>query len=184
MIKYIPNILSVFRLVVAVFFPFSDGKYWLLLIVSGGLSDFLDGWVARKWNVSSWLGRVLDAVADKLFVLSVLCTFVYAGNISLWFVPFIIARDLVVVVIALYTHYCQAWHRFKDVKSRWSGKIATTGQFFLLVTIASLPAFIKTALIISIPLSIAAAIDYALQCIKAARQSPGKVSQDSKNIVY
>lgn len=169
-IRIIPNCLSLLRLAIACFFPFSPEKYWILLIVAGGGSDFLDGWVARRWNVVSWKGRVLDAFADKVFVLSVLCTFVLTGKLRIWVVPVIVARDLVVVSIAAYTQYCRAWETFRQIKSRWSGKIATAGQFILLVTVAVAPVVLRPILIITIVLSLYAAIDYGRQFFKVLRQ--------------
>ncbi|MDW7771939.1 MAG: CDP-alcohol phosphatidyltransferase family protein [Desulfobulbaceae bacterium] len=172
-IRYLPNVLSVFRLIIALTFPLAPEKYWIWLIIGGGGSDFLDGWIARRWNVTSWAGRVLDAIADKLFVLSVLLTFVLSGKIVLWVVPAVVARDLMVVMIAAYTQYYQAWDSFRRIKSRWSGKIATAGQFLLLVAVALSPEFIRPALVVSILLSIAAAGDYGRQFLVALRQRAG-----------
>lgn len=175
-IRFVPNILSGCRLILAVLFPFSPEKYWIWLIIAGGGSDFLDGWIARHWEVTSWQGRVLDAVADKLFILSVLLTFVLSGKMSVYVVPAIIARDLVVVVIAGYTHYCRAWDAFRRIKSRWSGKIATAGQFLLLVVVTMAPGLIPMAILIAITLSISAAIDYSLQFLVALRLRSETVS--------
>jgi len=171
MISIIPNILSCFRLILAFVFPFSPEHYWLWLIICGGGSDFLDGWVARRWSVSSWKGRVLDAIADKLFVLSVLAVFVWSHKIAAWMVPAVIARDLMMVVIAGYTHYRKAWDSFKRIKSRWSGKIATAGQFLLFVTVALQPDRIWPVLVFSVFLSISAALDYGLQFRKALQDN-------------
>lgn len=169
-IRFIPNMLSAFRLLLAGLFPYAPEGYWILIIIGGGGSDFLDGWIARRWKVTSWKGRVLDAVADKLFVLSVLMTFVFTEKIAPWVVPVVIARDLVVLVIAAYTQYCRAWDSFRKIKSRWSGKIATAGQFLLLVSVALAPEFVRPALVVSILLSITAAMDYSIQFALALRQ--------------
>lgn len=169
-IRFIPNLLSAFRLILACLFPFAPGKYWIWMVFGGGGSDFLDGWIARRWNVTSWKGRVLDAVADKLFVLSVLMTYVFTDKIALWVVPVVIARDLVVVVIAAYTQYRRAWDSFRNIKSRWSGKVATAGQFLLLVAVALAPEFVPPALAASVLLSITAAVDYSLQFARALGQ--------------
>ena len=62
--RFVPNILSSLRLVIAFVFPFVPDYYWLWLVLTGGCSDFLDGWIARRWQVASWQGGLLDAVAD------------------------------------------------------------------------------------------------------------------------
>jgi CDP-diacylglycerol--glycerol-3-phosphate 3-phosphatidyltransferase/cardiolipin synthase len=170
LIRNVPNLLSSLRLVIACLFPFSPQKYWIWLIIGGGGSDFLDGWIARRWNITSWKGRVLDAVADKVFVLSVLCTFVLTDNLNIWLVPAVIMRDLAVVVIAAYTHYCRAWDTFRQIKSKVSGKIATAGQFLLMATLAVAPMLLLPILIISILLSFFAAADYGVQFLNALRQ--------------
>lgn len=176
--RNIPNLLSALRLLLAGLFPFAREHYWIWLIIGGGGSDFLDGWIARRWGVTSWRGRVLDAVADKLFVLSVLLTFVLKDKIALWVVPAVIARDLMVVVIAVYTQYLRAWDSFRQIKSRWSGKIATAGQFLLLIAVAVMPHYILPALAASIILSTAAAVDYGGQFVTALRHQAGETSRE------
>jgi len=164
---YIPNILSLSRLCLAGLFPFVPEKIWIWLILCGGASDFLDGWIARRWNLTSWQGGLIDAIADKLFVLAVLMTFVLAGKFSGWLVPVIIARDLTVALIACYAVYCHAWDSFRNMDARWSGKIATAGQFLLMVTISSVPGFSGAVLYLAVIISFIAAIDYATLFIKA-----------------
>ena len=67
--KILPNLISLFRLVLSpallLFEPFSNR--FLLLYVLLGASDFLDGYLARRWGVSSKLGARLDSAADLLF---------------------------------------------------------------------------------------------------------------------
>ena len=66
MIKYIPNILTLYRLIGAIIMigvePFSDTFY--TLFITCGITDMLDGWIARKFDVTSELGSRLDTVAD------------------------------------------------------------------------------------------------------------------------
>jgi phosphatidylglycerophosphate synthase len=68
-IRFVPNILSTVRLVLACLFPFVPEQLWMWLIIGSGGSDVLDGWIARHWQVQSRAGAILDAVADKLFIL-------------------------------------------------------------------------------------------------------------------
>ena len=163
---YIPNSLSLFRLCLACFFPFVEEKIWIWFILSGGASDFLDGWIARRWNLTSWQGGLIDAVADKLFVLAALITFVVAGKFSGWLVPLVIARDLIVAFIACYAVSNQAWDSFRQMDARWSGKVATAGQFLLMIVVALVPEFIGPALYLVVLISFIAAFDYAKLFIK------------------
>ena len=168
-LSFIPNILSLFRLCLACLFPFVPENMWIWFILCGGASDFLDGWIARRWNLTSWQGGLIDAIADKLFVLAALITFVLAGKFSGWLVPLVIARDLTVAFIACYTVYCQAWDSFRKMDARWSGKIATAGQFLLMVVVALIPQFTASVLYLAALISFIAAFDYATLFIKALR---------------
>lgn len=167
LLLHIPNILSFFRLCLAGLFPFVPEKLWIWFILFGGASDFLDGWIARRWSLTSWQGGLIDAIADKLFVLSVLVTFALSGLFSGWLVPLVIARDLTVAFIALYAAFIGAWEAFRKMGARWSGKIATAGQFFLMVVVVLAPQNTGLVLFVSILISFIAAFDYAREFARA-----------------
>lgn len=166
----IPNILSAMRLALACYFPFAPPQWWFWLILASGGSDFLDGWCARRWKVSSWQGGLLDAVADKMFMLSALFTFAIAGLFPAWWIPAIIARDLTVASAAGYAAAVGSWDSFREMGARLSGKLATAGQFLLLLTMAVLPAAIPIILILTILCSAYAAGDYGLLFYQALRR--------------
>ena len=170
LVRSVPNFLSTIRLLLACIFPFCREQEWIWIIIAAGASDFLDGWIARKWDFSSWQGGLLDAIADKLFVLSVLVTFSLAGKFSAWWIPGIIARDLTVTAIALYALSCRSWGAFKEMEAIYSGKLATAGQFLLFLTIMLLPGFIHYLLIITVLFSVIAAFDYGIQFAMALRK--------------
>jgi CDP-diacylglycerol--glycerol-3-phosphate 3-phosphatidyltransferase/cardiolipin synthase len=119
--RFVPNILSGLRLLLAFVFPFVPESFWLWLVIASACTDFLDGWIARRWQVSSWQGGLLDAVADKAFVLVVLLSMAGAGKFSFWFVPAIIARDLTVAFVAGYAFSLRLWHSFQEMDARWFG---------------------------------------------------------------
>lgn len=93
--KHIPNFLTVFRicaipLLVACFYLRSDLGAWLAfaLYVPAAISDFLDGYIARRYNVVSAVGRFLDPIADKLFVGAILFLLVAFDRLEgLWVLP-------------------------------------------------------------------------------------------------
>lgn len=178
----IPNLLSAIRLLLAVVFPFSAPKAWAVLILTAAASDFLDGWIARRWNLASWQGGLLDAVADKLFVLSVLITYLLAGRLSLWWIPLVIARDLTVSLIALYAFLRRAWPAFQEMEASLSGKIATGGQFLLFLAVALVPsAIVALILPFSVFLSLHAALDYGRKFVRALRQPPPGLGTPQEN---
>ncbi len=159
-IRFVPNALSTGRIFLACIFPFSPESLWLWLVLGSGFSDVLDGWVARRWQVQSWQGGLLDAVADKLFILCALITFVSAGKFSGWWIPALLARDLLVAFTAIYALSIRSWESFKKMEARWSGKAATFGQFFLFLVVLLFPDGIWFALGCASLLSGVAAGDY------------------------
>jgi CDP-diacylglycerol--glycerol-3-phosphate 3-phosphatidyltransferase len=78
-VKFVPNILSVFRICLVPVFVIAfvaderDVKYYAILVYAvAGLSDFLDGYIARKFKAQSGLGKFLDPLGDKLMTFTVL----------------------------------------------------------------------------------------------------------------
>lgn len=103
----VPNILSALRLLgVPVFLwlilvPQADGWAILLLMVSG-FTDWLDGYLARKWHQITRLGQLLDPIADRLYILATLVGLLIRGIVPWWFVAILVARDVLMsVVLAL-----------------------------------------------------------------------------------
>ena len=95
----VPNVLSITRLCLLPVFlwlvlgPEADGIAVAVLMFMG-ISDFFDGYVARRWNQTSKLGAILDPVADRLYILAVVIGFVLRDIIPLWLALVIPARDL------------------------------------------------------------------------------------------
>lgn len=103
--KQIPNIITVIRIlsIVPLCWLLWKGQYSsaLILLVLAGMSDALDGFLARRYGWITPLGAVLDPVADKLFVVSMFIVFGMKGNLPWWLVALVIGRDIVIVVGAL-----------------------------------------------------------------------------------
>ena len=95
----LPNVLSMVRLAGVPLFlwlvlgPEADGWALALLMVSG-LTDFLDGWLARKLDQTSLLGQVLDPVADRLYILAVVVGLALREVIPVWLAVSLPLRDL------------------------------------------------------------------------------------------
>lgn len=168
--RFVPNILSSLRLLLACLFPFVPVNFWIWFVIASACTDFLDGWIARRWQVASWQGGLLDAVADKTFVLVVLLSMAGAGKFSFWLVPAIIARDLTVAFAAGYAFTLRLWHSFQDMDARWSGKIATAGQFLLFTVVLVFPGQTNIALVVSVLFSAVAAVDYGWLFVQALQE--------------
>ncbi len=78
----------------------------LLLIVIAGLSDILDGYLAKKNNWRSYLGAVLDPIADKILLVSLFLTLQSMGLIPLWLTLTVILRDFMIAFgLSLYRYF-------------------------------------------------------------------------------
>lgn len=126
----LPNKLTILRVFMIPFFliflllDFSgtNGKYIaLLLFVVASLTDFLDGYLARKYKLVTNFGKFMDPLADKLLVSAALISFVELGKLPAWIVITIISREFIIsgfrlvaadngVVIA-----ASYWGKFKTV---------------------------------------------------------------------
>ena len=95
----VPNLLSMLRLAgVPVFLwlvlgPEADGLALLLLAVAG-VTDFLDGYLARRWGQTSMFGQILDPVADRLYILAVVVGLALRDVIPWWAAVSLPLRDL------------------------------------------------------------------------------------------
>jgi cardiolipin synthase len=100
----VPNALSFLRLVLVPVFAWlllagHDG--WALLVLAGsGVSDYLDGQLARRWDQVTRLGQVLDPAADRLYILSTLLGLAWRDLVPWWLVVVILARDVVLAATA------------------------------------------------------------------------------------
>jgi cardiolipin synthase len=102
----VPNAISVARLAgVPVFLwlvlgPHAD--WWAVaLLIAAGVSDWLDGKLARAWNQQSRLGQVLDPAADRLYIAATLAALAIRGIIPWWLVAVLVLRELVLAVALL-----------------------------------------------------------------------------------
>src|SRR5215469_2452116 len=101
--RNLPNILSMSRLVatVVVFILVLINQPWAFLVATvifffASVTDFLDGYLARRFKVVSSLGVFLDLTADKVFVTAILIAMVQIGLIPAWIVFIIVTREFLV----------------------------------------------------------------------------------------
>lgn len=103
----LPNVLTYARiaavpgLVACLYFLSGDVARWsaLAIFVAAGITDWLDGYLARAWHQQSELGRMLDPIADKLLVGATLMLLVYdqtISGVSIWAAIIILCREILV----------------------------------------------------------------------------------------
>lgn len=102
----IPNILSMARLVgVPVFLWAILGKHdtlALVLLMVSGVTDYLDGKIARTFGMTSKLGEVLDPVADRLYIFATLLGLGLRGIVPWWVIAVIVGREVFLVILLVF----------------------------------------------------------------------------------
>lgn len=160
----IPDFISLSRLGLAAAFVHyaADPVIAVAILCAAGISDWLDGWVARKLGQESRFGALLDPACDRLFIIPVLATLVFVYSVPLWQLAVLIARDVVNSLGAAIVWILRP-DRFKFLHPLRSGKVVTSLQFWCVVHIVlRLPFFEVT--FSAVALATAWALrDYSLQ---------------------
>lgn len=121
MIFTIPNLLTLLRMGLIPLFIITlvngDPRKALLVFVVAGITDALDGFIARFWKQQSLLGSYLDPIADKLLLMSAYVVLSIPGlshsaPIPLWVTILVIARDVLIVAVALVLYLAVGIRRF------------------------------------------------------------------------
>ena len=124
MLKHVPNILTIIRflLIPFIIFYIFMGNYILAFafFTISGITDIADGFIARKFNLISNFGKLMDPLADKLTQISTLTSLVLTNIIPIWILIIVLLKEFIMIVGASFLYG-------KDVVvySRWYGKLAT-----------------------------------------------------------
>ena len=169
--RNIPNALSVFRIAAAFAFLFCPVDWRIPMIAAAALSEFLDGFLARRWCSVTPLGQLLDPVADKLFILATVGTLIFEGRVTVLQFSLLAARDIVVACGSVSVFFETRKNSMPHLKPRWSGKVATAFQFGLLFVLFTQWSIARPFLYITIALSVVSAVDY-LYCVLHRRFDP------------
>lgn len=133
MLKHIPNLLTLLR--ISAIAPIcwllwrEQFTQALLLLLLAGLTDAFDGFLARRFGWVSKLGALLDPLADKLFIVSVVLLFGFKHYLPWWLVWLVLGRDVVILGGAV--AYRLVFGDLEINPSRW-GKLNTALQISLL----------------------------------------------------
>lgn len=130
------NVISLLRIPLAAAFFLTDrADLRVIILAAAAATDYIDGWVARRWGQASLSGEIIDPLADKVFVVTALATLVHDGALNIAEVIVLIARDIVTMIgfatglaLGLRIRY----------RARFSGKVVTTLQ---LATVIAATAF-------------------------------------------
>ena len=166
-LRRLPNILSLSRLLLAVLFVPAGRPASIALICLAAATDFLDGWLARRTNTTTRWGALVDPIADRVFVLVAIVTYVLNGELSLVESLLLLSRDIA-TALGFFVARAVPALRAVEFKARFPGKIVTVLQLVTLLALV-VGAHALTPFIALVALASALAIaDYA-QAVFSAR---------------
>lgn len=130
----LPNQLTVLRIILTPIFLvlFISGEPFLIQIslfvfLIAALTDWYDGWLARKFNYITDWGKFMDPLADKILTSTAFFAFVATGLVELWMVILIVFRDIVITLLRIYADYKKI-----TFSTSYFAKIKTFLQMFFL----------------------------------------------------
>lgn len=127
----IPTLLSLSRGALALVFPWTIRSPFAALgvLALAGVTDVLDGYLARRWNQVTATGALVDGIVDKVFVLSVAVSLGAASQLRLWEVFALGARDGFEIVIAIAFWLRHRHFPHGEQRANRMGKLTTVLQF-------------------------------------------------------
>lgn len=163
----VPNLLSCSRLVLAAGFVAADAPDARVgLIGVAAISDFLDGWLARRVKATSRWGALLDPFADRVFVLTAVATLLFIGTLTTVEYFIFILRDLMTAVGFLVARVIP-WLRTVEFKARLLGKVVTVAQLLALTVVLVAPKAMPLMLGVVGVASVLSIVDYTLTLWRA-----------------
>ena len=178
--RHIPNLICLIRLVLVwpVATALHDGRYELALglFIAAAISDGLDGFLAKRFNWVSELGKVLDPAADKLLLLVVFVESAWLGLVPWWITAAAVARD---VMIALGALAFKLWVGPLRGRPTVISKINTAAQLLYLAGVMFAAAFLlpsagvlRAAALIVFVTTVLSGLDYFVTFARRAWTAP------------
>lgn len=166
----IPNLITLGRLFlvpIIVWLILTDHNIWAFWIfIISGISDAVDGIIARRFGLVSTLGAYLDPLADKVLLVSIYIALGYTGTLPAWIIIMVVSRDILIIGGIILTWMLD--HPIQ-IKPRFISKVNTTAQIMLAAIVLARSSFfvpldlIEAFMIISVVISTAAsAIVYVM----------------------
>ena len=138
----VPNQITLLRLGFLPFFliliSYEHYRWALLVLVVAGLSDAIDGQLARQLNQSSSLGAYLDPIADKLLLSSSFVILAFKQKISWWLTIIVLSRDTLILIVAVVILLISGYRPFPP---SIFGKLTTMFEIILVFTVVLAAAY-------------------------------------------
>ena len=131
--KHIPNILTIMRFLlipILIIFAIESNYVGVIVVLTiSGITDILDGYIARKYNFVSDFGKLIDPLADKATQISILVTLALKNIIPLWIIVIVVLKEFLMVAGASFLYGKEL-----VVSSKWYGKLATVLFYVAIVS--------------------------------------------------
>lgn len=165
----LPNALTIFRILLIpaftwAYFSVEPKLVALILYLVASFTDFLDGYLARKWNQITDFGKLMDPLADKLMLVTLLVCLAITGNVPWWIAIVMFSKELLMLIGSVF----MLKHKVVVSANIW-GKMATFVFIFALALVFpwhNLPAMYTAGdilLYVAVGLSVLSMIIYAVQ---------------------
>jgi cardiolipin synthase len=158
----LPNVITLARLPLAVLFVFANTTAERLTVLGmASASDFIDGWLARRFGRTTQSGALLDPIADKTFVLAALTAFLRTGDLTTGEYFVILARDFA-TAIGFFVAWLLPGLDPANFKARMPGKILTVLQLGAILAVTMSPQAMRWLVPVIGVASAVAIMDYTL----------------------
>ena len=147
----LPNFLSTLRLLAVPFVLLFPAEWRFPFLAVAALTDFFDGYLARRWKVTSKFGTFMDPLGDKGLAIAFSYLFWSEGMLSVPQMAIFFSREAALLIFALYVSFHGRWQQW-TIRSFWCGKIATTLQGIIVAFLClggPAPAFLYGLLLLS-----------------------------------
>ncbi|MBS4028468.1 MAG: CDP-alcohol phosphatidyltransferase family protein [Ignavibacteriales bacterium] len=122
---------------------------FLLLLFIGALTDFLDGYFARRFNQITELGKILDPIADKICIGSVILTLMLLGKLPFWFLLLILIRDVLIFSGGVYVKSSTGKILQSNKAGKWAVAVTLVPIFLSVMIVPSQQMILNIFLLLS-----------------------------------
>mgnify|MGYP000877278025 CR=1 FL=1 len=193
MILTIPNLLTFLRMALIPVFAsllFYGHSHWALMVfVIAGVSDGIDGFIARRFKQESELGTIIDPIADKLLMTVAFIVLSLPGvlepvrflPVPFWVTAAVIGRDVLIITVAGAINIMTG---FKGFRPSWLGKLSTFVQvvavtLVLVAAVTGYSFYLPTVYFFVVLLAVVSGIHYIFQVAKLMKEEEAAKKEDS-----
>lgn len=177
----LPNLLTLIRILCSPVFVglvlYGHNSWALAVFLTAGLTDALDGMLARVLDQQTTLGQYLDPLADKLLLVTAFMVLSFEGAIPLWVTLVVVSRDVIISVGSLVIHLLR---ERVDITPTWIGKTTTVIQLVYVIavlvgTTATVPQWLLWAVLaVMVAVTVASGLHYVFRGVKILNLNHGR----------